>query len=78
MRQLIELGLAYADNTPAEQMSEERDKGVESVYRSATVQENLERFQYMIDTRKREEEEKKKGAKVGGKKQAQEEEKKGD
>lgn len=57
-------------------MSEERDKGVESVYRSATVQENLDRFQYMIDTRKREEEEKKKGSKAGAKKP--EEEKKSD
>lgn len=57
-------------------MSEERDKGIESVYRSATVQENLDRFQYMIDTRKREEEEKKKGSKAGAKKH--EEEKKSD
>jgi len=78
MRQLIEQGLAYADNTPSEQMKEERDKGVESVYRTATVQENLDRFQFMLDTRKREEEEKKKGGKAGGKKPPSEEEKKRD
>jgi hypothetical protein len=56
-------------------MKEERDKGVESAYRSATVQENLERFQYMLDTRKREEEEKKKGAKPAAVKKQEEEKK---
>lgn len=30
MEKLIQLGLAYADDTPADRMKEERDKGVES------------------------------------------------
>jgi glutamyl/glutaminyl-tRNA synthetase len=60
---MIEMGLAYADDTPADKMKEERDAGIESVHRNATVQENLERFQYMLDTRKREEEAKKAKAK---------------
>jgi glutamyl-tRNA synthetase len=51
MRQLIELGLAYADDTPADLMKEQRDAGIESVYRQATVEENLERFKFMLETR---------------------------
>lgn len=54
MRQLIEMGLAYADDTPADQMKEERDKGIESKYRTATIEENLQRFQEMLETRQRE------------------------
>ena len=38
MRRLIDLGLAYADNTPAEEMKEQRDAGVESAARGHTVE----------------------------------------
>lgn len=51
MRQLIELGLAYADDTPADLMKEQRDAGIESKYREATIEENLERFKFMLETR---------------------------
>lgn len=68
MEQLIKLGLAYADDTPADQMKKERDEGVESKYRNATVEENLKRFQLMLEGKHDEEvkqpavkEEKKKG-----------------
>ena len=48
MEKLIRLGLAYADDTPADQMKAERDVGTESKYRSATVEENLKRFELML------------------------------
>ena len=45
MEKMIKLGLAYADDTPSEEMKLERDKGLESKYRSgATVEETLKRF----------------------------------
>ena len=44
METLIKAGFAYADDTPADQMKLERDAGVESRYRLATVEENLKRF----------------------------------
>jgi len=45
MEKMIKLGLAYADDTPSDEMKLERDKGLESKYRSgATVEENLKRF----------------------------------
>lgn len=50
MEKMIKLGLAYADDTPSEEMKLERDKGLESKYRSgATVEENLKRFQLMLE-----------------------------
>jgi len=48
MEELIKLGLAYADDTPAEQMKKERDEGIESKYRDATPEENLKRFHLML------------------------------
>ena len=44
MEQLIRMELAYADDTPSEEMKAERDVGTESKYRLATVEENLKRF----------------------------------
>lgn len=55
MEQLIKLGLAYADDTPGDQMKQERDAGVESKYRLATVEENLKRFHLMLQGKKEEE-----------------------
>jgi len=49
MEQLIKLGLAYADDTPSEEMKLQRDKGVESKYRTATVEENMKRFHLMLE-----------------------------
>lgn len=48
MKRLIELGLAYADDTEAAQMKLDRDAGIESKYRTATVEENLKRFDLML------------------------------
>jgi len=48
MRQLITEGNAYADNTPAEEMKEKRDEGIESVHRSNTTEKNLELFEGML------------------------------
>lgn len=66
MIKLIEMGLAYADDTAAEEMKKQRDEGIESKYREATVEENLTRFKLMLRGLKEEpkkEEEKKKQAK---------------
>ena len=52
MEQLIKLGLAYADNTPSEEMKAQRDEGIESKYRTATLEENLQRFQLMLEGKK--------------------------
>lgn len=41
MRQLINDGKAYADNTPAEEMKEKRDAGEETVHRNNTTEKNL-------------------------------------
>jgi len=49
MEKMISLGLAYADDTPADRMKEERDKGTESEYRTATPEENLKRFHLMLE-----------------------------
>jgi glutamyl-tRNA synthetase len=49
MDQLIKLGLAYADDTPSEEMKKERDAGIESKYRNATVEDNLKRFHLMLE-----------------------------
>lgn len=48
MEQLIKLGLAYADDTPAEEMKNQRNQGIESKYRNATVEENLKRFSLIL------------------------------
>jgi glutamyl-tRNA synthetase len=48
MEKMIILGLAYADDTPAEEMKIQRDAGVESKYREATVEENMTRFHLML------------------------------
>ena len=48
MEDLIKKGLAYADDTPAEQMKKERDEGIESKYRTASVEDNLKRFHLML------------------------------
>ena len=48
MRKFIEDGLAYADDTPSDQMKLERDAGIESKYRVATIEENLKRFDLII------------------------------
>jgi glutamyl-tRNA synthetase len=55
MEKLIELGFAYADDTPADQMKLERDQGIESKYRDASVEDNLKRFHLMLKGKKEEE-----------------------
>ena len=74
MEQMIRLGLAYADDTPGEEMKKERDQGIESKYRNATVEENLRRFHLMLEG-KHDEEQPQMAKAAGGKKP--EEEKKG-
>lgn len=74
MEQMIRLGLAYADDTPGEEMKKERDQGIESKYRNATVEENLKRFHLMLEG-KHDEEQPQMAKAAGGKKP--EEEKKG-
>lgn len=49
MEEMIKLGLAYADDTPSEEMKAQRDKGEDSKYRNATVEENMKRFHLMLD-----------------------------
>jgi len=76
MKKMIDLGLAYADDTDADLMKKMRDEGIESPYRNTDKETNLKRFNLMLqglhDEVKKEEA---KGAKGGkGKK---EEEKKG-
>ncbi|OAG33644.1 glutamyl-tRNA synthetase [Nematocida sp. ERTm5] len=48
---MIELGLAYCDNTPVEQMRMERDKGVHSKNRTASIRDNMNIFNKMISTK---------------------------
>lgn len=47
-RKLIQDGNAYADDTPADRMKEERDVGTESKCRAFTVEENLKNFEDML------------------------------
>lgn len=47
-RKLIQDGNAYADDTPADKMKEERDVGTESKCRAFTVEENLKHFEDML------------------------------
>lgn len=47
-RKMITDGNAYADETPADKMKEERDVGTESRCRSYTVEENLAKFDDML------------------------------
>lgn len=49
MIQMIKDGKAYADDTPVEQMREERTEGIASARRERTVEENLKIFQEMCD-----------------------------
>jgi glutamyl-tRNA synthetase len=44
---LIKMGMAYADNTPKEQMNQERMEGIESKCRNSSVEENLRIFEDM-------------------------------
>jgi glutamyl-tRNA synthetase len=79
MEQLIKLGMAYADDTPADQMKIERDAGIESKYREATVEENLARFHLMLKGLKEDpklKEEEKKGTTEEKKKSAKNKEEK--
>lgn len=46
---MIEEGHCYADNTPADQMKEERDQGIESVNRSLPPKKSIEIFKMMIE-----------------------------
>lgn len=48
MEKLIKLGLAYADDTPADQMKKEREECIDSKYRDASVEDNLKRFDLML------------------------------
>ena len=48
MRQMITEGNVYADNTPAEEMKEQRDEGIESAHRANTVEKNMELFEGML------------------------------
>ena len=71
MEQLIRLGLAYADDTPGDEMKKERDAGIESKYRLATVEENLKSFALMLDG-KHDEDKAVEGAAAAGKKKEEE------
>ena len=37
MIRLIDLGLAYSDNTPGEEMKEQRDEGIDSPHRTKSI-----------------------------------------
>ncbi|KCZ81736.1 hypothetical protein H312_00775 [Anncaliia algerae PRA339] len=50
----IELGYAYADNTPVEQMRDERDKGIENENRNNSVEKNKEIFVSMLNQKNKE------------------------
>lgn len=49
MRTLIKNGGAYADNTPADLMKEERDKGIESKNKTLAPEESLKIFEKMLE-----------------------------
>lgn len=46
---MIEKGTFYVDNTPTEQMRQERGEGIESASRSLPIQEHLRRWQQMLE-----------------------------
>jgi glutamyl-tRNA synthetase len=48
LRGLIQKDLAYCDNTPVEQMREERTKKIESACRSNPIEKNLEIFDLLL------------------------------
>jgi glutamyl-tRNA synthetase len=48
LRGLIKKGLAYCDNTPVEQMREERNKKIESPSRANSVEKNLEIYDLLL------------------------------
>lgn len=45
---MIKDGNAYCDDTPAEEMKEQRDEGIESKHRANTVKQNLDHFKGML------------------------------
>ena len=45
---LIKDGNAYCDDTPAEEMKEQRDEGIESKHRANTLKQNLDHFKGML------------------------------
>jgi glutamyl-tRNA synthetase len=47
METMINKGLAYADDTPADRMKEERDEGIASKHRTNDAKTNLKHFQEM-------------------------------
>ena len=47
MTSLIKQGIAYADSTPKDQMKQDRMKGIESIFRKATIEENLKNWEEM-------------------------------
>ncbi|CAI2384699.1 unnamed protein product [Moneuplotes crassus] len=49
MRKFIEMGMAYADDTPGDQMKEERDAGIESKNKGKTPKETIEIFEKMLE-----------------------------
>ena len=78
MERLIKLGFAYADDTEAELMKKQRDEGIESPFREASIEDNLKRFQLMLKGLKEEPKEEIKGdGKQKGDKKGKKEDKKG-
>lgn len=49
MREFIKMGMAYADNTPADQMKLERDEGIASANKTLPPKESLEIFEKMLE-----------------------------
>ncbi len=47
-RKMIADGNAYADNTPADEMKDQRAEGIESKHRQNTVEQNLKHFDDML------------------------------
>jgi glutamyl-tRNA synthetase len=64
MEKMINMGLAYADDTPGEEMKIQRDAGEESKYRLASIDENMKRFQLMLQGKHDAETEEKKEVKA--------------
>mmetsp|Transcript_47414 Transcript_47414/g.40026 ORF Transcript_47414/g.40026 Transcript_47414/m.40026 type:complete len:84 (+) Transcript_47414:298-549(+) len=54
MRDLINKGLAFADNTPQETMREERMNGTPSTNRDLPIETNLEIFESLVKGDKKE------------------------
>ncbi len=45
LKEIISKNLAYCDNTPVEEMRDQRTKKIESKYRNTTVEENLKLYE---------------------------------